>query len=119
RRLVPPSGTHPDGTPGRDATLQVGDTMVAENMANGEVACAYILPDERPDDGVAGRARVNLASDVGDPVEIKIWRGPVLVNGSSECELIEDAGPPLLHLTEMASPVDDEGNPILWEGLPI
>ncbi len=119
RRLVPPSGTHPDGTPGRDATLQVGDTMVAENMANGEVACAYILPDGRPDDGVAGRARVNLASDVGDPVEIKIWRGPVLVNGSSECELIEDAGPPLLHLTEMASPVDDEGNPILWEGLPI
>jgi hypothetical protein len=119
RTLVPPSGVYPDGTPGRDVTLQVGDTMYAENMANGEVACAYILPDEVADDGVAGRARVNLPSDLDDPVEIKIWRGPVLETGSTECELIEDPGPPIVHLTEMSAPLDDLGAPMLWEGLPI
>jgi hypothetical protein len=119
RTLVPPSGLYPDGTAGRDVTLQVGDTMVAENMINGERSCAYILPDAVADDGIAGRARVNLASDLDDPVQIKVWRGPVLETGSEECELIEDAGDPILDLSEMAAPLDAEGMPMLFEGVPI
>lgn len=118
RRLVPPSTVDAEGRAGTDVTLQPGDTMLVRNMVNEEVACAYILPDEQ-DDGVAGRARVSLPSDEGDGVVIELYRGPVLVTGSQECELIDDPGEPLLVIDRMAAPIDDEGNPYTIEGLPI
>jgi hypothetical protein len=101
-----------------DSRLQPGDTMIATNLNNGEVACGYLLPDPT-EDGVAARARVALPSDVGDTTIIHFHRGPVLVTGSSDCALLEDAGPPFLVIDTMPAPTDDEGNPITFEGIPI
>jgi hypothetical protein len=62
---------------------------------------------------------VALPSDVGDTTIIHFHRGPVLVTGSSDCALVEDAGPPFLVIDAMPAPTDDEGNPITFEGIPI
>lgn len=118
RRLVPPSATDAQGRAGTDASLQPGDTMIVRNLTNEETACAYVLPDDE-DNGVAGRARVSLPSDIGDLVVIEFHRGPVLKTGSEECELIEDAGDPLVTIDKMQTPFDAEGNPITLEGRPI
>lgn len=72
--------------------LLPGDTMVVENLDNGEVGCAYLLPDEE-DNGVSGRARVGVGSDLGDRTEIRFYRGPSLVLGSEECELMDGVEP--------------------------
>lgn len=118
RTLVPPSATDSEGRPGSDPALQPGDTMVVRNLVNEEVACGYILPDT-DDNGVTGRARVSLPSDVGDGVAIDFYRGPVLETGSEECELVEDPGDPLLTIDRMEAPVDAEGNPYTLEGVEI
>lgn len=95
-----------------------GDTMVAENLDNGEIGCAYLVPDDIPDDGVAARARIPLACDVGDRVELRLYRGDVLVPGAGECEL-EEGAEPMQVINRMEAPLDAEGNPILFEGDPI
>ena len=118
RRLIPPSATDAEGRPGSDPTLQPGDTMIVRNLVNEEVACAYVLPDTA-DNGVAGRARISLPSDVGDGVVIDFYRGPVLETGSEECELIDEPGDPLLTIDKMQTPFDAEGNPYTLEGIPI
>ncbi|MBC8073854.1 MAG: hypothetical protein IAG13_36385, partial [Deltaproteobacteria bacterium] len=98
--------------------LLPGDTMVAENLANGEVGCAYLLPDENPGDGVAARARISLPSDLGDETVIRIYRGDVLVTGSSECELVDDAEP-IETVDSLEAPLDGEGMPMKFEGIEI
>ncbi|MEM6296079.1 MAG: hypothetical protein AAGA54_32700 [Myxococcota bacterium] len=118
RTLVPPAAVDAEGRPGSDVTLQPGDTMLATNVVNGEVACAYVLPDEA-DNGVSGRARVALPSDAGDAVELSFYRGPVLETGNDECELVEDPGDPLIVIDQMQTPFDAEGNPYTLEGVPI
>ncbi len=118
RQLTPPSAVDAEGRPGTDVALQPGDTMRAVNMVNGEAACAYVLPDTE-DNGVAARARVTLASDLGDAIEISYYRGPVLETGGEECELIEEPGDPLLVIDKMQTPFDAEGNPYTVEGVPI
>lgn len=98
--------------------LLPGDTLVAENLINGEIGCSYLLPDENPADGVPARARISLPSDLGDATVIRIYRGDVLVPGAGECEIDEDAEP--IHVIDkMEAPVDAEGNPMLFEGNPI
>ena len=105
-------------TPGAGPSLLPGDTFLARNLDNDEVACAYLLPDT-DDNGVAARARVNLPSDAGDRTVLEIYRGPVLVNGSDACELIDEPGKPLMVIDSMPTPLDDEGNPMTYEGVPI
>jgi hypothetical protein len=83
--------------------LLVGDTMIVENLDNGEIACGYILPDEDPnfgqmfsgggEDGIKGRSRVSLPSDLGDRTVIRFYRSDVLVTGTDECELVPDVKP--------------------------
>ena len=124
-----PEAAGANGSETSDTALNVGDTMVAENLTNGEIGCAYILPDETEGNGVAGRARLGLASDVGDHIEIRYWRGPVLKTGSTECELIEDPGEPILVVRDMPAafnpPADDSGptgqplGPLLLAGVPV
>ena len=70
-----------------------GDTIVAKNLDNGEVACAYMLPDDVPDDGIAGRARVPLPMDEGDRLAVEFYRGPSLRLGSESCEIVSGAKP--------------------------
>jgi hypothetical protein len=118
--------------------VMVGDTMLVENLENGEIACAYVLPDEDPDhgqafgssggppdyaDGVMGRARVSLASDLGDRTVIRFYRGDVLVTGTSECELVPDVEP--RHVIDeyeqpmVMDPTTMEMVPMTFEGIPI
>ncbi|MCB9568978.1 MAG: hypothetical protein H6710_17475 [Myxococcales bacterium] len=72
--------------------LLPGDTMIAENLETGEVGCGYLLPDTT-DDAVAARARVSLATDVDDLLEIRFYRGPALVAGDTECALLDGFEP--------------------------
>ena len=97
--------------------VQVGDTMVTENLANGETRCAYLLLDE-DDNGVAARARTSVASDLGDPTEIRLYRGDALLLGSTECEL-KDGAKPYRVIDEMETPLRADGTPVTMEGLPI
>jgi hypothetical protein len=98
--------------------LLPGDTIIAENLENGEIGCSYLLPDDNPSDGVPARGRISLASDVGDATVLRIYRGDVLVPGGGECELVPDVEP-IEIIDQMQAPVDGEGNPITFEGLPI
>ncbi len=114
----------PDGVvpcPGQenpDQVLQAWDTIVGVNLDNDERGCAYVIPDGTEGNGVAGRARVAVASDVGDRVELRFYRGSVLVPGSDECEVIEDAEP-FQVINRFEAPVDAEGTPMLFHGEPI
>jgi hypothetical protein len=97
--------------------VQPGDTMVTENLDNGEIRCAYLLPDEA-DNGIAARARTSVGSDVGDATEIRLYRGDALVLGSEECETKEGAKPYEV-IGSMPEPLRDDGTPVTLEGLPI
>ncbi|MFO0633481.1 MAG: hypothetical protein U0168_11585 [Nannocystaceae bacterium] len=94
--------------------LLPGDTMFAENLANGEIGCSYLLPDGNDTDGVLARARVSLPSDLGDAVVLRFYRGDVLVPGG-ECELV-DGVEPIAEVDQMEAPLDAEGNPMTFEG---
>lgn len=103
----------------RDPELatQAWDTFYGLNLDNGEVDCGYFLPTDDGGDVVA-RARVALPSDLGDRIELRIYRGPVLQTGSTECELVDEPGEPQI-ITMMEPPLDDEGAPQTIDGLPI
>ena len=51
-----------------------GDSLVVENLSNGEVRCGTISP--------AGTVRVSIPSDQGDRHRLTIYRGPALEVGS-------------------------------------
>ncbi len=72
--------------------LLPGDTMLVENLETGEVGCGYLLPDDESDE-VDARARVSLATDKDDRLEIRFYRGPALERGNTECELVEGVEP--------------------------
>jgi hypothetical protein len=72
--------------------LLPGDTMIVENLETGERGCGYLLPDTQ-DDGVDGRARVNLATDIDDRLVINFYRGPSLVADDTECVLLSGSEP--------------------------
>ncbi|MCH9688545.1 MAG: hypothetical protein K0V04_44350 [Deltaproteobacteria bacterium] len=103
----------------RDAEMatQPWDTFYGINLDNGEIDCGYVLPQDG-DTGVIGRARLGIPSDTNDRIELRLYRGPVLKTGSEECELIEEPGDPRV-ITMMEQPLDDEGNPRTYEGVPI
>ncbi len=63
---------------GSVAGIEVGDTMVVENLQSGARGCGLTLP--------GGRVRASLQSDRGDPIRIVFYPGPVLVPGT-ECEV--------------------------------
>jgi hypothetical protein len=72
--------------------LLPGDTMIVENLETRELGCAYLLPDS-VDEMVDARARVNLATDVDDRLEIRFYRGPALVADDTECTLLSGSQP--------------------------
>lgn len=100
------------------AGLLPGDTIVVENTTNGEVGCGYLVPDAIPDDGVAARARVSVASDVGDATEIRVYRGDVLVTGTGDCSVDPEAEA-IQVVNRMETPLDAEGMPMTILGDPI
>ncbi|MEX1365723.1 MAG: hypothetical protein AB1Z98_21525 [Nannocystaceae bacterium] len=90
-------------------------TFYGINLDNGEVDCGYLLPEDDGGDGIVARARLALPSDKGDRIELRLYDGPVLVTGSDECELLEDAGEPRV-ITTMEPPLDEQGNPRTIDG---
>jgi hypothetical protein len=72
--------------------LLPGDTMLVENLDNGEVGCGYLLPTAGTD-GVAARVRASVATDVNDRLEIRFYRGPALVAGDTECAVLDGSEP--------------------------
>jgi hypothetical protein len=79
-----------------DATLPIaelenvgpGDTVVALNLTTSESSCAYIAPE--------GVFRLGLASDLGDRHELRFYKGPALVTGGTECEVLTGLEPSLV-----------------------
>lgn len=58
--------------------VEVGDTVVVQNLANGEVGCAYVSPD--------GTFRTAVESDIHDRVRLVFYEGDALVPGE-ECQV--------------------------------
>lgn len=94
------------------------DTFVGVNLDNGEIDCGYLLPDTNPDDGIAATARLSIPSDLGDRTELRFYRGPALVTGSDDCEIVEGAEP-LQVINRFDTPLRDDGTPWTFEGVPI
>lgn len=72
-------------TLGEVADVRVGDTVVIENLTNGERDCGYIAPD--------GTARMQIATDRHDRLQIAFYAGPALVTGDEECAVLAGAEP--------------------------
>lgn len=95
-----------------------GDTLVVENLDNGERGCGYVSPE--------GTVRAAAASDAGDRHRLLLYRGGALVAGSTDCEVRPDAQafatvdrfgqgfpePP----AEQADPEQPEGYHVLFHG---
>lgn len=62
--------------------LREGDTLVAENLANGEVGCFVAWP--------GGLSRIHLPSDLHDNVRVTIYEGEVLTD-TENCLVRDDA----------------------------
>lgn len=65
--------------------VDVGDTLVAVNLVTDERGCGHVSP--------AGTVRAPLATDLGDPIEIRLYRNDVLVLGSEECDVMASQSP--------------------------
>lgn len=85
---------------GAIAGVAVGDTLVGRNLVNGAVGCGLVGPD--------GKARLSLASDLGDPTVIEVYHGLAVKNGSGDCELTQDA--------ELVGALDQFGGDITFQG---
>lgn len=64
---------------------QVGDTMRVLNLTNNERGCGLLSPQ--------GQLRAAVAADLGDRVQIELYRGAALAPGDTECGLAAGAEP--------------------------
>lgn len=64
--------------------VQLGDTMVVENLDSGEKGCGIVLAD--------GGVRAAVACDENDPLAMRFYRGQMNLPGT-ECEVVADASP--------------------------
>lgn len=61
------------------------DTMIVENLANGERRCGYVSPE--------GTVRAGAEAGRGDNIRISFYSGPQLDPTSEHCDLIRDVEP--------------------------
>jgi hypothetical protein len=114
-----PDGVTPcEGAEEPSRQLAPWDTFVGVNLDNGEIDCGYLVPDGVDGNGIAATARISIASDIGDRTELRFYRGPALVTGSDECDVLPDAEP-LQIINRFDSPMRDDGTPWTFEGDPI
>jgi hypothetical protein len=59
--------------------VRPGDTLVVENLANGERGCGYVSAE--------GTVRAAAASDAGDAHRVTIYAGDALIAGTEHCEV--------------------------------
>jgi hypothetical protein len=102
------------------ADLKPGDTMVVANLDAEVQGCAYILPDDNPDDQIVGGGRAQIEADTGDRLEVRFYRGPSLVEGSTECEVVDGAKP--IHVVDEVTHTEEDpatGLPMDYLGDPV
>jgi len=99
--------------------VRVGDTVVVENLVNGERGCGYLAATS----SIAGSMRTAVDSDFGDRIRVSIYAGPQLA-GRPHCELRGDVEPKHVidafeRYTEFAGQEWDKGTPLfaLAEGM--
>lgn len=63
--------------------VELGDTLLVENLTNGEKGCSYVSPE--------GLARAAAEADLSDRVRLTFYEGDALVLGSEHCEIKEGA----------------------------
>jgi len=78
-----------------------GDTVLARNLGSGTVGCGLVQPN--------GALRVQVESDRHDETVFELYRGLAVVNGSSECDLIEGAEP-IATLSTLAEDIVFQGD---------
>ncbi len=64
--------------------VEPGDTLLVENLVNGERQCGMVDPQ--------GLVRAPVESDAGDRVRLSFYRGPVF-RGGDNCEITTDDDP--------------------------
>ncbi|MEK6606808.1 MAG: hypothetical protein AABZ30_04025 [Myxococcota bacterium] len=63
--------------------IEPGDTLLVENLANGERGCGVVAAD--------GTVRAAVESDLGDETRLTLYRGDALELGTAECETARGA----------------------------
>lgn len=99
--LVPDLNDDRTLTIGTYTGVKAGDTMVVENLVNGERGCGYV--------SAAGTVRAGVASDLGDETMVRFYAGPQLVTGDTHCTIIEGVEPVL--------EIDTFGVEVAFQGL--
>ena len=91
--------------------VQPGDTLVVENLSNGEHGCGYVTAD--------GRVRAAVESDRGDLHQLTFYADDALVTGNEHCEVVTAAEERLVVNTFghglPASTENEEGETIEWQ----
>ncbi len=64
--------------------VNVGDTLVIENLRNGEKGCGFVTGE--------GKFRAGVAADRNDPIRVLLYGGAKLL-GDEECSVIASAEP--------------------------
>lgn len=85
-----------------------GDTMIVENLRNGERGCGYVTPE--------GAVRASVACDTNDPVRILFYPGSQIEG--TECELAAGAPDPIATVDTWEIGGSFQGNDI-DEGSPL
>lgn len=65
-----------------------GDTIVVENLNNGELGCGVVSPE--------GTFRTGVASNLGDRLDIKVYTGLALILGDEHCTVQPGLTPKLV-----------------------
>ncbi len=68
--------------------VAVGDTLIVENLSNGERGCGYVSDN----DGTL-RVRAAVESDTSDLIRLSFYAGEALVLGDKHCTLKADLQP--------------------------
>ena len=82
--IVPDLNETAELTIGTLDDVKPGDTVVVENLKNGIIGCANVAMD--------GTWRLGVESDLKDPMELRLYAGPVLV-GDHKCTVKDGATP--------------------------
>ncbi len=81
-------------------TLTPGDTVVLDNHKTGEYRCGAVQP--------SGTFRVAVSVDAGDPLELRVFHGPLAPRVPEGCEIPVDA--PYVDFTTFSHDVSLAGN---------
>lgn len=118
-RFVPPQAAVTTGLIGNDVSVQPGDTVLVRGGEGTYRGCAVVGAVTQPDPYVAS-ARVDVSLPRDAPFRVDVFRGAVLdPRAATPCVLLDSQTEPLRAVTQVAVPLDEHGDPILFDGEPI